>query len=203
MPLLQRWYTAAVVAWILGGVAGAAEADPPTAALPLIFNGRDLAGWRVSGAACWRVEDHMLVGESDPSLTGSMLSTETVYGDVLLELEVRFSGDIDSGIMLRQPEVQVQIGVSRSLKRDMTCSFYVGSYPEEARAARAGELLEVGGWNRIRVAARGDTFSVWLNGEPVSTYTSGRHARPGPIGLQIHAGVPMKVEFRDIRALVP
>lgn len=203
MHPLRRWYTAAVVAWALGGSAWSAAADPPTAALPSIFNGRDLAGWRVSAGNCWRVEDRVLVGESDAALTGSMLFTESTYGDVIVELEVRFSGEIDSGIMLHQPEVQVQIGVSRSLKRDMTGSFYVGSYPEAARAARAGELLVVGDWNRIRVVARGDTFRVWLNGEPVSTFTSARHARPGPIGLQIHAGVPMKVEFRDIRALVP
>ena len=203
MHPLRRWYTAAALAWALGGIAGAADAEPPTAALPPIFNGRDLTGWRVSAGTCWRVEDRVLVGESDAALTGSMLSTVSAYGDVIVELEVRFAGEIDSGIMLRQPEVQVQIGVSRSLKRDMTCSFYVGSYPEEARAARVGELLVAGDWNRIRVAARGDTFRVWLNGEPVSTYTSPRHARPGPLSLQIHAGVPMKVEFRDIRALVP
>lgn len=201
-PLL-RWYTAAVIAWAMGGDVAATAADTPTAALQPIFNGRDLTGWRVSAGNCWRVEGHVLVGESDTAQTGSMLLTERAYGDVIVELEVRFREEIDSGIMLRQPEVQVQIGVSRSLKRDMTCSFYVGSYPEEARAARAGELLAAGDWNRIRVAARGDTFRVWLNGELVSTYTSARHARPGPIGLQIHAGVPMKVEFRDIRALVP
>jgi hypothetical protein len=187
----------------MGGDVAATAADTPTAALQPIFNGRDLTGWRVSAGNCWRVEGHVLVGESDTAQTGSMLLTERAYGDVIVELEVRFREEIDSGIMLRQPEVQVQIGVSRSLKRDMTCSFYVGSYPEEARAARAGELLAAGDWNRIRVAARGDTFRVWLNGELVSTYTSARHARPGPIGLQIHAGVPMKVEFRDIRALVP
>lgn len=203
---MQPWremYIAALIVAVAGVTAGATEVDPPTAALVPIFNGRDLAGWRVSAGDCWRVADHVLVGESDADLTGSMLYTERSYGDVIVELEARFRGEIDSGIMLRRPEVQVQIGVSRSLKRDMTCSFYVGSYPEESRAARAADVLVAGDWNRIRVAARGDTFTVWLNGVQVSSYTSGRHARPGPIGLQVHAGVPMKVEFRDIRALEP
>ena len=113
---------------------------------------------------------------------------------------MRFDGEIDSGIMLRKPEVQVQIGVSRSLKRDMTCSFYTGTYPEAARAERAGELLKRGDWNRIRVEARGDTFTVWLNGEQVSRYSDQKYSGPAPIGLQIHAGLPMKVEFRDLRA---
>ena len=98
-------------------------------------------------------------------------------------------------------ELQLQIGVSRSLKRDMTCSFYVGNYPEEAQAKRAGELLKPGDWNRIRIRAQGNTFTVWLNGEPVSQYTSPKYADPAPIGLQIHGGLSMKVEFRDLRAL--
>ena len=143
----------------------------------------------------------MIVGANGPEKKGSMLYTEQSYGDVAFETDVRFDGEIDSGIMLRKPEVQVQIGVSRSLKRDMTCSFYVGGYPEEARATRAAELLKPGDWNRIRVEAKGGTFTVWLNGEQVSQYRSAMHKDPAPIGLQIHGGLVMKVEFRDLRAL--
>jgi hypothetical protein len=43
---------------------------------------------------------------------------------------------------------------------------------------------------------------VWLNGVQVSQYTDAKYAEPGPIGLQIHANVVMKVEFRDVRAKV-
>jgi hypothetical protein len=85
----------------------------------------------------------------------------------------------------------------------MTGSFYVGKYPEEAQAKRAGELLKPGAWNTLRIAARGDTFTVWLNGEQVSTYTSTAHRGPGPIGLQIHKNVQMKVEFRNLKAGEP
>ena len=83
----------------------------------------------------------------------------------------------------------------------MTCSFYVGGYPEEAQATRAAELLRPGEWNRIRFAAKGDSFTVWLNGVQVSHYKDAKYADPAPIGLQIHAGLVMKVEFRDVRAL--
>ena len=175
---------------------------PPTASLPSIFNGQDLSGWQApSEPAYWSVVDGAIVGQSDDRKQGSMLFTEQPYGDVIVEAEVRFTGEIDSGIMVRKPELQVQIGVSRSLKRDMTCSFYTGHYPEEARAVRAADLLREGDWNRIRVEARGDTFTVWLNGEQVSQYTESRYDAPAPIGLQIHRGLPMKVEFRTIRAL--
>jgi len=183
-------------------VAVARAETPPTASLPSIFNGRDLSGWQTpSEPTYWTVVDGAIVGQSDDRKQGSMLYTEKPYGDVIVEAEVRFTGEIDSGIMLRKPEVQVQIGVSRSLKRDMTCSFYTDTYPEEARAPKAAELLKPGAWNRIRVEAKGDTFTVWLNGEQVSQYKDAKYAAPAPIGLQIHAGLVMKVEFRDIRAL--
>ena len=188
---------------LIGGSIGplAAQESPPTAGLPPIFNGRDLAGWKAPAEPHWKVVDGILVGENDAEKKGSMLYTEKSYGDVIVEGLVRWEGEIDSGFMLRKPEVQVQIGVSRSLKRDMTCSFYVGNYPEEAQAKRAGELLKPGDWNRIRVRAKGDTFTVWLNGEQVSQYVSPKYADPAPIGLQIHGGLSMKVEFRDLRAL--
>lgn len=186
------------------GVVGSVRAEmPPTSSLSPIFNGRDLSGWKAaSEPGYWSVVDGAIVGQSDERKQGSMLYTDETYGDVIVEAEVRFSGEIDSGIMVRKPELQVQIGVSRSLKRDMTCSFYTGTYPEEARAPKAAELLKPGEWNRIRVEAQGDTFTVWLNGVQVSQYKDAKYAKSGPIGLQIHANVLMKVEFRDVRALV-
>lgn len=185
---------------VAAGQPGLAEV-PPTSALPAIFNGSDLSGWKTTEPQYWTVADGVLTGLNDEEKKGSMLYTAESYGDVIFECEVRFSGEIDSGIMMRKPEVQVQIGVSRSLKRDMTCSFYVGGYPEEAQAKRAGELLKEGDWNRLRVQAEGDTFTVWLNGEQVSSYTNAKYAQAGPIGLQIHGGLVMKVEYRDLRAL--
>jgi hypothetical protein len=199
---MNRHLLAVVTVAFSAAIGGHGRAAPP-ADLPLepIFNGTDLQGWKVPEGPFWRVENGVLVGENDAAKKGSMLYTDRTYGDVVVEAECRFTGEIDSGIMLRKPEIQVQIGVSRSLKRDMTCSFYNGKYPEQAQAKRAGELLEPDDWNRIRVEARGDTFTVWLNGEQVSQYTDAKYAEPAPIGLQIHAGLPMKVEFRNIRAL--
>ena len=189
----------AIVASILTCFAGLA-AEPATDTLPSIFNGTDFTGWKLPAEPHWTVKDGVIVGENGPEKKGSRLYTERSYGDVAFEVDVRSSGVIDSGIMLRNPELQLQIGVSRSLKRDMTCSFYTGTYPEEARATGVEKLLKPGDWNRIRVEARGDTFTVWLNGTQVSRYTDAKYAAPAPIGLEMHANVEMRVEFRDIRA---
>jgi hypothetical protein len=168
-----------------------------------LFNGKDLTGWKVPDPnPFWRVENGVLVGENDEKLKGSMLYTEKSYKDFIFEADVRWQGEIDSGFMVRKPELQMQIGISRSLRRDMTCSFYTGGkegYPEAGRAKDIEKVLKQGEWNTIRLQAKGDTFTVWCNGVKVSEYTNPKYAAPAPIGLQIHPGVKMKVEFRNIR----
>jgi hypothetical protein len=199
MPRLS-WFAATVALLLVTAGSLTRAEEPADPSLEPIFNGRDLTGWQPAESPFWRVEDGVLIGENDAALTGSMLRTEADYGDVVVEADVRFHGEIDSGFMLRTPEVQVQIGISSSLKRDMTCCFYTGRYPESGLATRVEELLKSGEWNHFRVEAKGDTFTVWLNGEQVSQYTDAKYAAPGPIGLQVHPKRAMKVEFRDIRA---
>jgi hypothetical protein len=168
--------------------------------LPSIFNGKDLSGWKVPAEnPWWRVENGVLIGESDPKLRGSMLYTEKQYKDVVVEGEFRFDGEIDSGFMLRKPEIQIQIGVSRKLKKDMTASVYAhGGYPGEAKGVE--QLLKPGEWNTMRIEAKGETFKTYLNGKHVLTYTDPKFPGAGPIGLQVHGNVKMKVEFRNLRA---
>src|SRR4051812_33883550 len=112
---------------------GAADAKDD---LQPIFNGKDLSGWKVpADNKWWKVVDGVLVGENDEAKKGSMLFTEKSYKDLIVEADVRWSGEIDSGFMVRKPEMQMQIGISRSLKKDMTGSFYCHKgYPEPGRA---------------------------------------------------------------------
>ena len=99
----------------------------------------------------------------------------------------------------KKPEIQLQIGVSRSLKKDMTGSFYNGKYPEEAQAKDAAKLIKPNDWNKFKLVAKGDTFTVWINGTQASQYKDAKYAAPGPIGLQIHGGLAMKIDFRNLR----
>lgn len=169
------------------------------------FNGKDLTGWKgATDNKFWKVTDGILVGENDAKLAGNMLYTEKAYGDVVIELECRFSGEIDSGIMVRRDktgkkDMQMQIGVSRSLKKDMTCTYYVGKYPEAGFAPKVEKLWKKDDWNHIRFQAKGDVYTVWLNGEQVSTLTDAGYPTAHAIGLQIHGGLKMKVEYRNIQ----
>lgn len=183
---------------ILATTALAAE----TELLP-IFNGRDLAGWKPSAnESFWRVEHGVLVGENDDTLAASMLRSGKSYGDFVLEFDVRWSGEIDSGVEFREPVIQLQLGVSRSLKREMSGSFYVGKpgYPEAGRANSAAALMNPHGeWNTFRLRAQGPVFTVWINGTQAVQFTDDGFPNPAPIGLQIHGGLRMRVEYRNIR----
>ena len=167
-----------------------------------LFNGKDLTGWVApSPNDQWRIERGVLVGESNEKMTGSMLWTEGKYGDFVFETDVRWQGDPDSGVFMRTPALQVQIGTSISQKRDLTGSFYIPKqgYPDALQAKDAAKYLKRGDWNTLRVEAKGTTFTVSINGHRVSQFTDPQYAAPGPIGVQIHQKLKMKVEFRNIR----
>ena len=178
-----------------------AEEKPADVQLQPLFNGKDLTGFKApSPNPWWKVVDGVLVGESSPDKKGNVLYTDKAYGDFALESDVRFPDNIDSGFIYGKPELQVQIGVSRSLKVDMTGSiYYKGKYPPEARAKGVDKLLKVGDWNTIRMEKKGKTTKVWLNGQHVLTFDCPEEIKPAPIGLQIHPGVVMKVEFKNLK----
>jgi hypothetical protein len=164
-----------------------------------LFNGKDLTGWKVKGADCWKVVDGVIQGENDPSKKGSILWTENEHTNFVFKCAFKFDGPIDSGVFLRHENDQIQIGISGSLKRDMTASPYIAStkkYPVEATGV--AELLKQGEWNTMKITAKGPAYTVELNGKEVMTYTSETAKDKGPIGLQVHPGKVMKVLFREI-----
>ena len=110
-------------------------------------------------------------------------------------------GVVDSGIFLRSENDQIQIGISGSLKRDLTASPYIPGmgYPVEANVR---DILRPKDWNTMRIRVTGNTYSVWLNEVAVMTYTSTKMAAEGPVGLQLHPGNEMTVSYRNIRLAV-
>ncbi len=177
-------------------------ADAGVALAPL-FNGKDLAGWKADASKeFWHVENGILVGENNAALKGNYLWTEKEYGDFVFECEVRWVGDIDSGIEFRTPRIQLQFGTSSSLHKDMTGCFYTGAkgavYPE-AGQAKMDKPYQSEQWNRWRLEARGTTFTAYLNGKQVAQLTDPKFAGPGPIGLQVHPNKKMRVEYRNVR----
>jgi hypothetical protein len=175
------------------------QADEPQ--LKSIFNGTDLTGWKVpdgNDAAGWyKAEGGILKIQSDATQKGSILWTEKSYRDFVISFDFKFgAGVVDSGIHIRNND-QIQIGISGSLKRDMTGSPYVGKYPVEAKGV--AELLKQTDWNSMKIEARGMRYRVWLNGQEVLDYTSETGIPEGPVGIQLHAKKDMAIDYRDIK----
>ena len=170
-----------------------------------IFDGKSLEGWECDKEELtehWKVEEGLMVAENPDSL-GSNLWTLKSYRDYELELEyLTLSDDYDTGVFPRGKGTQVQIGISRSLDRDMTACIYAPkdggeSYP--AQTDKVEEFHKLGEWNHLRIIVAGQEVQTFLNDEPFVDYESPSMNEEGPVGLQLHGNVHMKVKFRNIR----
>jgi hypothetical protein len=178
------------------------------AQLKTLFNGKDLTHFKAAeSAGFWRAENGILIGENDAAKKGNYLWTEKSYGNFVIEFDVRWKATtergVDTGLEMRSPKIQLQLGISGSLRVDMSGSFYTGgkpAYPEIGQAKDAKKLMKPEGeWNTFRIQAKGNTFTCWINGQKASEYTDAKFSGAAPLGFQIHPGVVMKCEYRNIR----
>lgn len=168
-----------------------------------IFSGKDLAGWQVpkgnDEAGWYSAVDGVLKIKNGPNKKGSILWSKKKFRNFVMEFDFRFGeGTVDSGVHVRNQD-QIQIGISGSLKRDMTCSPYIPGkgYPVEAKNIK--KLLKPKGWNTMKIQAVGKQYTVWLQGEKVMTYKSDSAIEEGPVGIQLHGNRVMAIDYRKIK----
>lgn len=168
--------------------------------LKKIFNGKNLDGWIApENNTWWTAGKGILYVKSGPEKKGSILWTEKKYHDFVFSAEfIMGDGVVDSGIFLRSENDQIQIGISGSLKRDLTGSPYLPKlkYPVEANVK---DILKPKDWNTMKIKLVNKTYTVWLNGVEVMTYTSESIPESGPVGIQLHPGNEMSINYRNIR----
>jgi hypothetical protein len=174
--------------------------NQPDPSFKSIFNGDDFTGWVLpDNNIWWSAGDGILSVTNGPEKKGNILWTEKSYSDFVIKCDFKMGkGTVDSGIFIRNENDQIQIGISGSLKRDMTCSPYIvgKGYPVEAEGIK--ELLKMDAWNSLKVQALGNKYTAWLNGVEVMNYTSDTADETGQIGLQLHGGKEMSIEYRNL-----
>lgn len=165
-----------------------------------------LDGWSTKNMdKYWKIEEGTIIGENADK-KGSVLWTEAEFGDYELVVEYKnvSPGDhYDSGVFTRGESHQVQIGISGSLRVDLTGCIYCpkdgnGKYPQMPKE-KVKEAHKLGEWNTLHVVTKGKNIKTYLNGELINDYDGVKYPDKGKIGLQLHGGVHMKMEFKNIK----
>ncbi len=170
-----------------------------------LFDGKSLEGWEcdpIEQSGDWKAVDGELLGENTGE-QASIIWTKQVFRDFEIDLDyITLTDDYDTGLFIRGLSHQVQIGISRSLQKDMTACIYapkdeLGSYP--GQTDKVATIHKIGEWNHLKVIVTAKRIQTILNDEPMVDYTGITLVDEGPIGLQLHGGVHMSVKFKNIK----
>ena len=172
-----------------------------------LFDGKTLSGWE-GDAKLWKAEDGMIVGDSPGIKQNEFLATKKSYGDFELRLEFRLhKGEGNSGVQFRSRRVEGSSEVS-GYQADIGEKYWGCLYDESRRnkilvqaPAKTDKALRRDGWNRYVIRAQREHVVLLLNDIETVDYHEADDAirRDGIIALQVHAGGPLHVEFRNLR----
>lgn len=184
----------------LGIFAGTITGGEP---VPL-FNGKDLSGW-VGDKQLWNVQDGVIVGQTPGIDYNTFLYTEKEYGDFVLKFKVRLANH-NSGVQFRSKVVDKSRHVMAGYQADIAPAYWGLLYEEKLRGMLdfkrdTKKLAKTGEWVDFEVRADGPHITIQCNGTTTVDYKeedAEKGATEGKIGLQLHGGPAMKVEFKDI-----
>ncbi|MBY0502288.1 MAG: DUF1080 domain-containing protein [Bryobacteraceae bacterium] len=174
-----------------------------------LFNGRDLDAWD-GDPQLWSIERGVLTGRTsaeNPLKANSFLVYQSArFKNFELRLQIRLRNH-NSGIQFRSQALP-QFAV-RGLQADAAEGNWWGSIYEEKGTRGVivngwkgkGEMaVKPNDWNDYWIRCENNLIRLTLNGT-VTAELKGEPAQEGVIALQLHAGPPMQVEFRNIRLL--
>ena len=180
------------------------EGSPTWGEPTLLFNGKDLSGWKSrfeDRAHGWEVVDGILSNVRP----GVDLVTEQKFEDFKLHVEFRYPEGSNSGIYLRgRYEVQIEDNYGDDPESHKIGGVYGFLTPSINAAKEAGE------WQSMDITLVGRVLTVVFNGERVIDrqtipgITGGaidnREGEPGPLMIQGDHG---PVEFRKVEITTP
>jgi putative membrane-bound dehydrogenase-like protein len=169
------------------------------------FNGKDLTGW-TGTPGLWSVENGEIVGKTAKGLKKNTFLTSQVQAeDFKLSLKIKLVPNKEnSGIQFRS--VPLPDGEMRGPQADVGQGWWGKLYEESARGLlwkQSGEShVKVADWNLYEVEANGPHVRTWINGHLCVDLKDDFLSRRGVFGLQMHAGGPLEVRFKDIQLTV-
>lgn len=170
-----------------------------------LIQGTSLSNWQAEGKADWKVEDGVIVGRQGQAGIGGDLFTRERWTNFELESEWRMRWPGNSGIWFRwsgpKTGYQADFLDEPAYPGVLSGSLYCMGKAFIAQN-RDTSSLNRDGWNRMRIVARGDRYTIELNGRKVVDVHDSTFAGPGSIGIQVHTGKAfegMEVRVRNLR----
>ncbi len=197
------YYATTVLHWarLLSGEPAVVE----TAGFQPLFNGSNLDGWE-GDKTLWKVKNGMLVAESPGIKHNDFLMAPGNYRDFVLKFSFRLiGGKGNSGVQFRsKPAPPHEMS---GYQADIGENYWGCLYDESRRnrvlvqaSDRARKAVNEDGWNHYVIRAMGNHITLTLNGVTSVDYreTEKGIAPDGRIAVQVHAGGPMEVQFKDM-----
>jgi hypothetical protein len=202
------------------------QAPKPPEGFQAIFNGKDLTGWEGS-PDYWSVKDGCLTGVTDGSLKYNqfIIWRGGTLRNFELQVQVNVTPGGNSGLNYRSKHrPDLGDGVVTGYQCDVVASQadYNGMlYEERGRRilAHTGEKViidaegqpwvvdklplkefEPGEWHNYRVLVRGNHHQHWIDDYPtvdVIDLDEKNRALEGILGVQVHVGPAMKIQYRN------
>jgi putative heme-binding domain-containing protein len=192
-----------------------------------LFNGKDLEGWS-GDPRIWEVREGVLTGETNAADRQIRANSFLIWQggeptDFELEFKARVTGSNNSGVQYRSRTVNSTTWAVHGYQMDLHPQpNYLGMLYEEGGrgiACESGQSVELGAsrkvvgalerpptkleeWNSYRIVARGNSLQHFVNGNEVARIRDddpSKRSMKGVLALQLHAGPPMKAEFKEIR----
>jgi hypothetical protein len=170
-----------------------------------LFNGKDLAGWRIHGTEKWYVQNGEMICESGPDKQYGYLATENEYKDFDMHLEFFQEANGNSGVFFHsqvdgttvsgwQAEVAPLNNHTGGIYESYGRGWLIQPAPEKEKFLKENE------WNHMRIRVKGNTVTTWLNGNQMIELTDEKIGSiTGRISLQIHDGGGVRVRWRNLK----
>jgi hypothetical protein len=183
----------------------------------LLFNGKNLDGWE-GDPVLWSVQNEAIVGLSDGhpfKVNTFLIYKKREFSDFVLKASIKLRNH-NSGIQFRSEQLPGSGWIVKGLQADASDvgdkSAWGNFYEERGRSRtmmktpdegwlKAKPVLRKQDWNAYEILADGPHIRLTFNGV-VTIDTQETQRLGGLIALQLHAGEPMRVEFRDLKIKV-
>jgi hypothetical protein len=180
-----------------------------------LFDGKTFTGWEGDTNKTWRIADGAFVGGSLATKVprNEFLRTTRGYTNFVLRLKIKLVGTpaggfVNGGVQVRSQPAKNPPNEMVGYQCDAGEGWWGALYDESRRdkvlvkpePKAVEKALKKEDWNDYLIRCEGRRIRTWLNGEAMIDYAEPDESieQFGLIGLQVHAGGPTEVSYKEI-----